>query len=70
MTRKPKTIAELRKYVGKCVKVTFYDGDIKDGILGYTAAFNASYGYRKAGYFTIENLDFRLNHIKRIEVEK
>ena len=67
---KPKTIAELRKYVGKYVKLTFYDGHIKQGVLGYTAAFNASYGYRKVGYFTIGNLDFRLSHIKRMEVEK
>ena len=67
---KPKTIAELSKYVGKYVKVTFYDEDIKEGILGYTASFNASYGYRKVGYFTIGNLDFRLSHIKRIEVEE
>lgn len=67
---KPKTIAELRKYIGKYVKITFYDGDIRQGVLGYTAAFNASYGYRKVGYFTIGNLDFKLSHVKRIEVEE
>lgn len=67
---KPKTITELRKYVGKYMIVTFYDGDIKQGVLGYTAAFNASYGYRKIGYFTIGNLDFKLSHVKRIEVKE
>ena len=67
---KPKTIAELRKYIGKYVKITFYDGDIRQGVMGYTAAFNASYGYRKIGYFTIGNLDFKLSHIKRMEVEE
>lgn len=67
---KPKTITELHKYVGKNVKIAFYDGDIKEGVLGYTASFNASYGYRKVGYFTIGNLNFRLSHIKRLEVEE
>jgi hypothetical protein len=66
---KPKTIAELHKYVGLEVEIKFYDGDVRRGILGYNdTPYDKKYGYRKVGYFTIGNLDFKVSHINNLIV--
>ena len=61
------TKAQLMRLVGKRVKITFFDGEIKEGILGYTPEFSAKYRWRKPKHFTIGNLDFYVSHIKSCE---
>jgi len=66
---KPRTIEELHKYVGSIVKVEFKHGKIEQGKLGFTKEFSEKYGYRRPGYFTINDTDFKLSHIVSLEVE-
>lgn len=61
------TNAELQKYIGKDVTITFKDGEAERGILGFTKEFSAQYGYRKPGYYTIGNWNFKVSHIKKVE---
>ena len=65
---KPKTVADLHKYVGLEVEIQFWDGSIERGTLGYTKEFSAEYGYRRLGYFTINNTDFKVSHINNLKV--
>lgn len=59
--------AELKEYIGKNVEITFIDGDVRKGILGFSdTPFDDKHGYRKVGYFTIGNLDFKVSHIKKL----
>ena len=60
MTRK-----ELDKLIGKLVEITFKDGDIELGVLGFTTEYSAKYHYRKPNYYTINNIDFKVTHIKK-----
>lgn len=61
------TKTELKEYIGKNVEITFIDGDVRKGILGFNdTPFDNKYGYRKVGYFTIGNLDFKVSHIKKV----
>ena len=47
------TIAELKKFIGNTVEITFRDGDVRKGILGFNdTPFDKRYGYRKVNYFT------------------
>lgn len=62
------TNAKLKEYVKRRVKVTFTDGKTESGALGYTERFSSEYGFRKPGYFTINNLDFKVSHIDKIEI--
>lgn len=62
------TIKQLSGYVGSNVEITFYDGKTKKGVLGYSKEFSAKYGYRKVGYFYIDNLCFKVSHIKKLHV--
>jgi hypothetical protein len=65
---KPKTVTELHKHVGFEVEIRFWDDDVERGILGYTKEFSSKYGFRRPGYFTINNTDFKLSHIKSLLV--
>lgn len=65
---KPKTVAEMHKYVGNVVTVTFKSGESEQGQLGFTKEFSAKYNYRRPGYFTINDIDFKLSHITSLEV--
>lgn len=56
----------INSFLNKNVEVTFFDDKIERGILGYTPEYSAKYGYRRAGYYTINNWDFKASHIKRI----
>lgn len=60
---------ELKKYLGQNVNVSFYDGTVISGILGYTPEFSEEYGWRKPGYFTVGNTDFKVSHVKGISLE-
>lgn len=61
MTRK-----ELRNIVGKRITIYFKDGKEETGVLGYTPEFSEKYGFRKPNYFTINNIDFKVSHIKSV----
>ena len=63
------TRAELLNIVGKKVKVYFKDSERGIyGMLGYVYNFSEKYGYRKPGYFFIDNTSFKVSHIKKVEI--
>jgi len=64
------TIAELKQLVGKNVIITFKDDKVQKGVLGFTEDFSEKYMWRKPNYFTINDYDFKVSHIKKCEVEK
>ncbi len=59
--------AILSLYEGKNVKVKLFDKTELTGRLEYIPEFNAKFGYRKPGFFTIGNTNFRSSHVKRLE---
>lgn len=57
--------------VGKRVKVVFKEscgGGESTGILGYTKEFSEKYDYSKPNYFTINHINFKVSHVKKVEV--
>ena len=60
----------MDRMIGKRVTIRFEDGDERTGILGYTPEFSAKFGWRKAGYYTLGNLDFKASNVKRVREEK
>ena len=62
--------AELMELVGKTVTVTFSDGQTSTGELGYTTKFCEELDYRRVGFFTVNNWDFRVSHIKKCVVNE
>ncbi len=51
---------ELNALLGKKVQITFFDNNVKTGILQ-----RAEY---KQGRYEVDNLSFRKTHVKKIEV--
>lgn len=68
MTRMKKE--ELNALIGKEVAITFQDGGIVIGTLGYTPEFDARYKFRKPKHYTCGNYDFKASHVARIYVRK
>ena len=60
---------KMAQFVGKNVEITFLDGRVEKGVLGYTKEFSAEYGWRKPCYFTINDTDFKVSHVKSIVTE-
>lgn len=60
--------SELESLIGRKVKVIFFDGGECEGILEYTPEFSAKYYYRKPNYFYVENMGFKVSHIKSLKV--
>lgn len=60
--------AELMELLGYLVEVTFHDGKVITGRLGYTEKFSEEYDFRKPGYFTVKNYDFLISHTKKVKV--
>lgn len=63
--------SELMQLVGKMVRVTFIKecgGKEITGVLGYTKEFSEKYDYRLPNYFTINEYDFKVSHVKKVEV--
>jgi hypothetical protein len=57
---KPKTIAELHKYVGLEVEIKFYDGDVRCGILRYNdTPYDKSMVIEKLDILRLETLILR-----------
>ena len=61
------TNKELHTLVGKEVEVVFKHGEPRRGILGFADDFSAKHGYRKANYFYVEDMSFKVSHIKKIK---
>lgn len=62
---------ELMKLVGKKVKITFITNcyaEESTGVLGFTKEFSEKFDYRNPNYFTINNIDFKVSHVKKVEV--
>lgn len=63
------TKADLMRLVGKNVFVYFKDGKSTYGTLGYVDEFSAKHDYRKANYFYINNISFKVSHIRKVEAK-
>ncbi len=59
------TKAKLMSMVGETVIISFHDGHVEIGKLGYTSKFCEEQGWRKPNYFTINDWDFKVSHIKK-----
>lgn len=62
---------ELMQLVGKRVTITFREdcgGGSSTGVLGFTKEFSEKYDYRHPNYFTINHIDFKVSHVKKVEV--
>lgn len=62
---------DLMKLVGKRVKVTFREscgGGESTGILGFNKEFSEKYDYRHSNHFTINQYDFKVSHVEKVEV--
>ena len=55
----------LKTYIGKRVRITLFDGKTIEGVLGYAEDFSARYGYRKPNLFYIDDMGFRVSHVKK-----
>ena len=64
------TIEQLKKYIGQIVEIVFTDNSHIAGELGYTPEYSAKYGYRKSNYFTVNNCDFKVSHIKALYINR
>jgi len=60
--------AELMELVGKNVRVLFYDGQWVWGKLGYADEFSAKHDYRKAKYFYVCDMSFKVSHVKKLVI--
>lgn len=59
------------KLVGKMVKITFTEdcgGGESQGILGFNKEFSEKYDYGKPNYFTINHINFKVSHVRKVEV--
>lgn len=62
---------DLMQLVGKRVKIIFTKGcggGESTGILGYTKEFSSQYGFRNPNRFTINHIDFKVSHVKKVVV--
>ena len=57
---------ELDKLIGKEVMILFKDTTVAAGPLGYTPEFSAKYHYRKVGYYTCGDYDFKASHVAKV----
>ena len=64
------TKAQLKEYIGRMVEITLFDNTVYCGVLGFTPEFSEKYGWRKPNYFTVSNLDFKVSHLKSIQIKR
>ena len=60
----------LESYAGKKVKVVFFDGITREGVLELGMGIGNGFIVQIPKKYTIGNLCFRLSHIKTLEVEE
>jgi hypothetical protein len=61
--------AELMTFVGKNVRILFFDGDWVWGKLGYVDEFSVKHDFRRPKYFYVGNMSFKVSHVKKLVVE-
>ena len=54
----------LESYAGKNVRITFFDNDVREGVLELGNGF-----FYQPKRYVVDNLCFRLSQIKALEVE-
>ena len=59
----------LESYVGKDVRITFFDDDVREGVLELGMGIGNGFIVQKPKMYTIGDLSFRLSHIKTLEVK-
>ena len=61
------TKTELMSYVGKKVRI-YFKGEERSiyGTLGYVDEFSVKYDYRKPNYFYIDNISFKVSHVRKL----
>lgn len=62
------TIVQLKEHIGENVEIVFFDKRVETGVLGFADDFSAKHDYRKPNYFYINNLSFKVSHIKNFKV--
>ena len=61
------TKADLIELVGKKVTVYFKDGESSIyGTLNYADEFSSKHDYRKPNYFYINNMSFKVSHVRKL----
>lgn len=58
----------LSIHEGENVRIKLFDNKVLEGKLEYIPEFNAKFGYRKPGFFSIGNTSFRASHVKTLKV--
>ena len=58
------TKVELMSLVGHKVRVKLFDDDVYEGELLYFDKLETIYGNRMPGYFCIDNMNFKVSHVK------
>ena len=59
--------AKLDSLIGKRVQITFTDGYVTAGILGYADSFSSVHGYRRPFLYYCGNSSFRKSHVREIK---
>lgn len=62
------TRAQLKEYIGENVEIVFSDNKVETGVLRFADDFSAKHDYRKPNYFYINNLSFKVSHVKKLKV--
>lgn len=60
------TKERLMKLVGMEVGVRLFNDKEYEGVLGFADDFSARHGWRKPGYFYIDDMGFKVSHVKKI----
>lgn len=57
----------LDSLIGKKVQITFTDGYVTAGVLGYANNFSSEHGYRRPFLYYCGNFSFRKSHVRKIK---
>lgn len=57
----------LNEYLGSYVHITFFDGDIVDGMLTYVPEYSEKYDYKMPGLYYIDRLCFKASCVKKLQ---
>ena len=62
--------AEIMELVGREVIIVLHDNYTIQGKLGYADEFSAKHDYRKAKYFYVGDMSFKVSHVKKIVIDE
>ncbi|MBR6396543.1 MAG: hypothetical protein IKS09_06210 [Lachnospiraceae bacterium] len=66
--RKRKSGVNLGIMIGKNVNITFFDGRTVSGILEFTTKFCEEQGWKRPGYYNVNEWSFKKSHVKKAEI--